>query len=252
MTPDGVAKIITDSGMGYVRVFRGTNHTMSKTASFCTKDFTDSAEEMSPERSAQLFSWFMSESAPGAYTVRMKANSKSNSDHERELVVENKGAAAALSGPGPTANLADLEAKLNAQFDLRIAQYEAKVEKEKMLAENAELKARLKEVESSEYKTSARIGLLAEKGVEVLMERLGIGASMAPAIHGPGGIEDAEIATNDVTLEQLVEPPLKQLYASIGNDLVVLLRRLAQLDPHVLRKLAVISDEKVQMAAPFL
>lgn len=252
MTPEAVAKIIVDSGMGFVRVFRGGIHSATSAAAFCTKDYTSADNEMDPNRSAQLFLWFMTESTPGTYTVRIKANSKSSKEHERELVVENKGAAAAVSGPAQGANLADLEAKLNAQFDLRIAQYEAKVEKEKMLAENAELKARLKEVESSEYKTSARIGLLAEKGVEVLMERLGIGASMAPAIHGPGGIEDAEIATNDVTLEQLVEPPLKQLYASIGNDLVVLLRRLAQLDPHVLRKLAVISDEKVQMAAPFL
>ncbi len=256
MTIDSVAKMIQDTGMCYVRVYRGANHTMSRQVSFCTKDFASADDELTPDRAAQLYSWFMAEAASGAYTVRMKPNSKGNADTEREVVV-NKGdhVSAAVSGPGPGGNIAEIEARLQAQFDLKFTQFESKQREATMQARVRELELELKEERQSEGKMQARIGLLAEKGVEVLIDRLGLAPATA-AIMGPGH-DNGYAAGNDAqdedpNIDQLAVVPLRELYAKIGPDLITMLRRLALLDADVLRKLAVISDEKVRMAAPFL
>ncbi|MDX2284658.1 MAG: hypothetical protein NW241_10870 [Bacteroidia bacterium] len=250
MNVAAVTKLILNAGMSHVSVYEGSRISEGSKAAFCTADYTEDVDRLSAQEAARLFEEFMEDAFPGKYVARLMKGAKGGAG-ARQLVFEKPGAAAApsgIAGSGADAVGAiarQIEEKFNAKLEAFRLEHERKEMQKRIGALEEELEAA--------RQPGARLVTFGEWAIGHFLEQ----ASLRQVAGTPQllGTEDSPGESEEDSGEDLNSEAsrlLNIIAGSLGDDTILLLRKLAALPPDALQALARVDQHKINLALSFL
>ncbi len=261
MTPDQIASQIEKTKRAHVSIYEGRTIRTNDRACFSTVDYSDVDKfELDAGQAAKLFLEFCEDLGPGNYMVRLMTGPKGhNGARDLRMVIEEgngKWAKSAGIAGIDAGGLADFRDALRKEMQAELNAYKAEQEKQKLLDEIAELKDQVKDARSWESK----VGFLAEQGIEMLFDK----SRFKGALRGPQ--QPAQIGNNDQAQSapaaadqqqaedatEAITQHMGTIADKIGMDSVLLVEKLAGIDPEKLQKLARLPEDDLNKALKYL